>query len=222
MKICINIVGQPKKCDSLKNELTYLVNNVDEYYFLYTTWDSENAEKVIEQVPNLHVKQVPLPDESDAWFKTYSEKYTLDYFNIGMGKKHYNYIYALFIRKYSQQHILEFEREHGFYFDIIITIRPDINIYVTPSRIFHYFHCIVEKKIFIARDVTYYPFNEGAVNDVLYMGKRNTMISFLDALPFIQNCVVHGTNIIHPETFNYKWINLFFESVLIDFIIWIF
>jgi len=218
MNICINLVGQPKKCDLLKEQMKYLVTDNPQYryHFLYTTWTSENPESIRKQIPNIHVKQVALPNDSDELFKMYSNKYTLDNSNLGMGKKRNNYIYALYIRKHSKQHILEYEKNHNITFDIVITTRPDLKINEGSNSLHQYFEHVISNRIFTSRDLTFDVFGQGAVTDVIYMSSRNTMLLFLDSLPFIQSCVVTCTNIIHPETFNYKWIHLFFESVIMD------
>jgi hypothetical protein len=210
MHICINLVGHPKYCVILNQQLKHFVmNNTDTFHCLYTTWTHVDEEHIVEQIPNVHVKKYIQPTMENEEFKWFSETYEMDYTNVH--KTGFNYFYTIFIRKISILHILEYENQNGITFDVIITIRPDTKFYPGSLPIHSYYHLLKEKQVYVNKQITFDVFNEGSISDILFMAKRNTMMLFLNPLPFIESCVISNTKVIHPETFMYKWTSIYFD-----------
>lgn len=206
IKVCLNFWGQPKNMQNLQDIMSkYLYDSKFDFFILYTTWKSENITTFKIFFPNSYINLIDLPPYDDVNYMDIINNYDLDVTNKNNGRTINNYFLGLYCKDYTRNTITDFEVERNIKFDIILTLRPDINL---NTNISHFYEEInnTSKTIFVASEPRFDIYNQGSYPDVLCISKRDEMLELLELINSLKFCILDNTNNFHPETSSYKLI----------------
>jgi hypothetical protein len=197
MRICINIFGQPRNPENLREMLnTMLKNDQHEYHCLYTTWNTENIETITRLNPELNVFLIDIPNKEI--FSKFSNL-ILDPTQ-RQGKTLHSHLLGTYCKDQTRHSIESYETNNNFTFDIIVTTRPDSLIKRTPVYKFYDAVDLNSSIMYTASDPCWDCYDNGSFPDNLMFSNRNTTIKALDMISIYEKCIVKNTNMIHPET----------------------
>lgn len=212
MKICVNIVGQPRhELERFKYILDNLIYSRDhEFTYIYTTWVNENTDefKKTFNEHNISIYTYDLPskeEEDDIYKRIRCRHMTVDPTN-AWSKTTYNFILALFILKKSAMSLLKYSNTHKCLFDLVITIRPDANIYNGSINTFYTKMSENLNNMYVAQNQKHniYP-PDDSYPDACFAANFENMIEILCIFDHIHKCgLTYTPNVLHPETS--KWI----------------
>jgi len=216
MNVCLNFYGQPKNIQNLREMYDkYLYNEKYNYYIVYTTWKTENVELFRSFFPDAYINQIDCPDETNELYKDITTHYNVDPTNLANRRNIQGFFLGLYSKDYSRHTIMECENKNNIFFDVIVSLRPDIKLNKNVSMHFEKF---VENTIYVASNPCYDIYRQGAYPGQFDMSKRNDMMYLLDFIKIINKCTVDGTNFFHGETSLYKLIKLKnLQIVFMDF-----
>ncbi len=221
MNICVNYYGQPRGYKYIEENFNNKINdNKNNFHILYTTWNTETTEKFNEIFSNhkTYVRKIDYPDKEE--YKDLIEKYTLDPTNSFKGGKEH-LLNVLYIKYSSLKTIEEYEKINKINFDMVISLRPDIKI-CTNDLFSHYDYFMTKNDyIFGASGPQWDIYNEGSWQGICIICNRENTNKCLSDLLVIEHITLKNTNIIHPETSQFKllkYYNLKYEYLNFEFI----
>ena len=197
LNICVNYWGQPRQLkiinDIYNNQIK---DNINKFYICYSTWKNEDVDGFKKIFPDAYIIQYDLPDLSI--YKDIIDNYKYDITSISQDIS--NYVLGLYIREKSLHTINNYTIMNNITFDIIITLRPDTDIYNgNLNEHYNFINSNINSNIVFVPDKPRYDiYNQGAVPDALLVSNIYNMNKIL-SFPKFENIAIYG-NIIHPET----------------------
>ncbi len=143
--------------------------------------------------PSAHIRQVDKPDTIQN-----PDNYKIDQTNAKF-KDFTHYAYGLYAKQQVRDTIEEIEQIQNTSFDLIIVCRTDALIWDGSIKSC-YHECNDENIICVGFKPIFDCYNFGAVPDVCYFGKRNTVMKSLLHYDNIKHSIVPSIQQFHPET----------------------
>jgi hypothetical protein len=199
MHICINIFGQIRFIEHLKNTInTSLLDKTNTFHIVYTTWTNTDVSSIKSIFPDCYIQYYDLPDMNTYKYLTDSCKLDITQ---RKDKTISHYVLGFYIKKMSKDTILKYEAENNIKFDLIITMRTYTNLF--NNAVQQYYTQFSENTIYSAADPSYNIYNSDAYPDSFTMAKRDPALHSLDVFDVLDKCTI-GDNTFHPETSSYK------------------
>jgi hypothetical protein len=201
MNICVNIFGQIKNIEYLKQTIeTSILDNNNKFHILFTTWNDTDINQMKNIFPNCYIKQYNSPDLIN--YEHLICNYKLDITQISE-KKMERYLLGFYIKSKCQETIIEYENNNNIKFDIIITIRTYTRLY-NEAYLQQYYSILKENIIYTAEEPSFAIYSMPAYPDTFTMSKRDCGLDILNVFDVLEKCTINNTNIFHPETSAYQ------------------
>lgn len=219
LKIGVSFWGQPRIIPhAYENYINTIKDDTNEFYIMYSTWNSESTQEFIKYFPNVYIRQYDVPDIDKIYeLKNVLDNYRIDPTNSHNGKNLKHYLMGLYIKKASKETIESFEKDNNIKFDIIISLRTDTNIFNGNLKLY-YNRIITSDAIFVANEPRFDIYSNGSAPDVIMIAKSDNLKKALCHLDVIKKTNVCDTNFFHPETSFLKSLKaLDFEVINLNF-----
>lgn len=202
MKICINYYGKPDRLNITKEMFDYYIKDeINEFYILYSTWNTKNIDSFKVIFPNAYIKTFDIPSILEV--EEYNNNFKMDSTNNHKSIQHY--IMGLYIKNKSSETILEYEKNNNIEFDFIITLR--CGIYFNKEKISSFYNIILNKNncVYLAIEPSFNIYNMGSCPDVISISNKNITLKILSQIYNIKNIIINN-EFIHPETSFYLYL----------------
>lgn len=196
MNIALSFCGLCRQIPHCYQMVQLFLNHPQHNYtILLTTWDDEDITQFSTHFPEGIINRVPQPttEIKDNWLQDYS----MDSSN--PHKPVVNYFYQLYIRQQSLTTIEEVETQKNTKFDVVVTLRTDIDLWMNISSHFS----LVQPHdncVFIPQGPNFDIFGTGACQDVLFFANKKIMSQILRFQYENPTQIQPLPGIFHPET----------------------
>ncbi len=201
MNICLNYWGQPRELKIIKEIYdTQIYDNKYNFYVLFTTYKNEDVKKFVEYFPNSYINQIDDINEND--YEEIVKEYTFEHWSNNI----LHYIRGINLRSKSYETINNYIKEKNIKFDLVLTLRPDSDIY--DCKFYNLYDHIFEvlnknPNILICADKPAFDVHQcGTIPDALFISKMDTIEKILKFPNF--KIISVSNNVVHPETASYK------------------
>jgi len=203
MNILVCYYGQPRqidRCLEVFNQSIYDTNHT--FKICYTTWKNEDISKFQKLFPLAHIRQVDKPDILEN-----PENFKIDPTNACV-KNFDHYAYGIYVKQQIRDTILEVEKVYNTPFDLVIISRTDTLIWDGNMKSC-FSECNDENIVCVGHSPRFDIYRVGAVPDVCYFGKRNTVMKSLLHYDNIKHGIVPSIQQFHPESSLYLMFKYF-------------
>jgi len=195
MNIALSFCGLCREISHTKNIMNFLTNNEHNYVILLTTWENVDTTEFSNYFPDSYIYKVEIPTENitKEWLKDYRMDDTNPH------KPVINYFYQLYIRNNSQNTINEYEIKENIKFDIIVTLRTDVELWENITKYFNFIKND-DNNIFVGNGPNFNIYGTGSCQDVLFFSSKSIMFKILNYQYNFPEEIQPKKNIFHPET----------------------
>lgn len=205
-KICLVYHGQPRHINNMKEMISLLTDDVNEYHMAFTTWIDSDVSEMKAEFNDIFINPIEHPDENSI-----NEFCNGNIFRSNGTKPLSNYYRQLYLRLKSISTIEKMKEKIDGKFDIIILLRTDAKVWKNIS-IYYDMVTDYDNSVYIGGGPNSSIFGsnihdpESACPDTIYFSNESVMIRLLDQINRASEMRIG--NVYHPETCQYNFFKL--------------